>query len=204
MIVDLVHMIMRRRARQLTARLLRHIPPDGLLLDVGSGTGHNAEAFRSFSSLKVMEMDVVDLNVVGSSVVLFDGRNIPFATRSIDAATLLFVLHYVDDPAGLLSELQRTSRGRLLVMQSVYQGLAGRATLWIRELLQGRLAFHASVALRVVRAGTCPLKPKRYYTRESLEADFSRAGLKIVGHEAAPWPGLGVSRDLYVLEGAGE
>lgn len=195
-----LNLILARRARQLLARLAPHLPRRGCLLDVGSGTGHNAAAIERATHLRVTELDVADLNALGRPAIRFDGRSIPLASRSFDAVTLLFVLHYAPDPVGLLRELRRVSRGPVLILQSVHAGPVARVALWVREWLQGRLAFHVAACLGFVRATACPLQPLRYFTRAELVRQFSAAGLRVASCVASAGQGAGLSRDLYVLE----
>lgn len=196
----LLDRILARRARHVLARLRPHLPPRGMVLDVGSGTGHNASAIENSTGLRVAELDVADINALGRPVVLFDGRTIPFATRSFDAATLLFVLHYVPDPERLLRELIRVSRGPVLVLQSVHAGPAAEMALRIRECIQGRLAFRIAARAGLIPSGPCPLAPLRYYTRRALHALFARAGLRVAAWSASSRIAPCLSRDLYVLE----
>jgi len=192
--------ILARRARQLLGRLAPHLPREGRLLDVGSGTGHNAAAIEDATRLQVTEMDVTDLNTKGRQLVLFDGQNIPFGNSDFDAVLLLYVLHYAADPMGLVQELGRVARTRVIIMQSVYYGPIGRVVLWLRDWIQGRLAFRVAARLGLVPRGPCPMQPMRYYTRKELAAVFQKANLRILTRSDSPWPCLGLSRDLYVLE----
>lgn len=196
----LMNRILWRRGQKLAALLKPYLPAQGRLLDVGSGTGHNAAAIEADFDLSVTEVDVVDMNAVGRPVELYDGKTLPFDNRSFDATMLLFVLHYAPDPAGLLRELHRVTAGRIFVMQSVYDGPVGRAVLWVREWLQGRFAFEVASRLGFVPRSPCSMKPLHYFTRESLAAIFQQAGLRVVARSASAWPGARLHRDFYVLE----
>ena len=59
------HRRLRRRAERLTRRLVPHLPAGARLLDIGSGTGHNARALRVRTGGSCLEADVVDFHVVG-------------------------------------------------------------------------------------------------------------------------------------------
>ena len=98
------HRQMRRRARRLAERFAPHLATGATVLDVGSGTGHNAEALRIFGVRTCAEADVVDFHVVGDGPVVFDGTRLPFDDRAFDSCLLVFVLSYVDDPTALLRE----------------------------------------------------------------------------------------------------
>jgi ubiquinone/menaquinone biosynthesis C-methylase UbiE len=125
---------LRRRAGHLAGRIAPHLPTGATVLDIGSGTGHNAEALRARGARTCVEADVVDFHVVGVGPVVFDGARLPFADRVFDACLLTFVLSYADDPAALLHEAGGSPPGRpgLAVEPS---GAGGRIALcwgWVR------------------------------------------------------------------------
>jgi SAM-dependent methyltransferase len=196
----MMHGILRRRAEQLFKRLQPHLPVAGRTLDVGSGTGHNGAAIEKHTRLSVVKLDVTDMNAVGGPVVVYDGEKIPFPDQAFQVVISLFVLQYIADPVAFLSELRRTGRGRLLIIQSVYAGVLGEVVLRAREFVQGRGAFRAARALKLVPNGADRMRPVHFYTLEELQAVFERAELEVVEHHRSRWLGLGVSRDLYVLE----
>lgn len=191
--------VLQKRALDLFGRLRQHLPDTGMALDVGSGTGHNAACIEAKTSLTVIKVDVTDVNTVGRPVLLYDGRNLPFGDQTFDAVLALFMLHYVPDPAAFLRELGRTASGCTLLIQSVYTTPAGRLVLTLRELLQGRAAFHLARAVNAIPAARCAMQPLRFFNRDELAAVIAKAGMRIEAHVPCPWRGLGVSRDLYVL-----
>lgn len=192
--------ILLRRAYRLLERLKPHLPAAGPILDVGSGTGHNALVIEHSTGLQVTEVDVTNMNALGRPVVLYDGLHLPFGGGTFRAAIMLFVLHYLPNPVSVLREIRRVCIGRILIIQSVYTKPSGRLVLQMREWLQGRAAFYLASWLRFVPTGPCTMQPLHYFTREELHALFRQAGLHIIASSASPWPGLEVSRDLYVLE----
>ena len=189
-----------RRAEHLCRRLCPHLPARGRVLDVGSGTGHNALVLERRTGLVVTEIDVAPMNCVGRTPLLFDGARLPFADAAFDAATLLFVLHYAVDPVLLLREARRVTRGPLLVLQSVSTSRTGAALLRAREWAQGRGAYRATQWAGLLPRGPHPLNPQCFHTRPSLDRLIAAAGLHLVAREPSVdgWPGL--SRDLLILE----
>ncbi len=171
------------------------------MLDIGSGTGHNAEALRARGASTCVEADVVDFHVVGVGAVLFDGARLPFADRVFDACLLAFVLRYPDDPAALLREAGRVASRRVLVLQSSPRGRAGRIALRLRSWVQGPVAFRLCATLRLIPPSRAPLRPRRMLSRERIGELAGEAGLKL--SRVVSEPGLLglVSRDLFVLEG---
>jgi SAM-dependent methyltransferase len=182
-------------------RIAPHLPTGSTVLDIGSGTGHNAEALRAQGARTCAEADVVDFHVVGGGPVLFDGARLPFADRAFDACLLAFVLSYADDPAALLREARRVASRCVLVLQSSPRGRAGRIALWLRGWVQGRFAFRLCATLRLIPPSPSPLRRRRLLSRQRVVALAHEAGLRLA--RVVPEPrllGL-VSRDLFVLEG---
>ena len=192
--------IMVHRAAALFDRVGPHLPSLGTIADIGSGTGHNAEEIRRRTTLSVREIDVADLHWVGPGPVIIEGNRVPVEDGAFEGLLMLFVLQYLDSPQELLAEVCRISRGPVIVLQSTYRGKWGRTVLGLREFLWGRLALRVAVGLRVLQPVECPLSPRRYFTRSELHRLFDAAGLVVVKSQPAEWLGLGVSRDLYVLE----
>jgi hypothetical protein len=128
------------------------------------------------------------------------GASVPAPDRSHVVVLLLFVLHYPESASHLLRDARRISRGSVIVLQSTYSGALGLFVLRLREFVWGRLAFQMAVFMRLVQDGDCPLHPRRFYTRPELLDEFQRAGFIVRSIHPANWPGLNVSRDLFVLE----
>ncbi len=195
------HCRLRRRAGHLAGRIAPHLPMGATVLDIGSGTGHNAEALRAWGTCTCVEADVVDFHVVGVGPILFDGARLPFADRVFDACLLAFVLSYADDPAALLREAGRVASRRVLILQSSPRGRAGRIALLLRSWVQGRVAFRLCATLRLIPPSPSPLRRQRMLSRERVGELADEVGLKLA--RVVPEPGLLslVSRDLFVLEG---
>ena len=138
---SILNRMMYRRGYLLFERLNPHLPDHGKLLDVGSGTGHNAKIIEDKMELDVTELDVTDMNTLGRPVTIYDGLNIPFKDRAFDCVMMLFALHYVANPTLLLKELHRVSSQRILLLQSTWSGAWGKSVLHTREWMEGRGAF---------------------------------------------------------------
>lgn len=189
-----------RRAQRLVQFVLPDLPDEGRILDLGSGTGHNARCLTALIPHEIVEADVMDIHSVGPGPVLFDGRSLPFEDANFSAVVVLFVLQYVPDPTGLLSEIRRVTRGRVLVVQSTYSGNIGRRFLRTWEFLSGRLAFDIVRRLGLIAATHSALQPVQYFTRQSFEQICGAAGFRIVATRPFDRFRWFVNRDLYVLE----
>jgi SAM-dependent methyltransferase len=194
-----LHQMMMIRAEQLAQRLVPYLPLDGRVLDIGSGTGHNAAALARRGRFDIVEADVTDIHVVGPGPLRCDGQTLPFADRVFNAALLVFVLPYPPDPLQLLYEAGRVTDGRVLVLQSTYRSWIGRTALAISEFFWGPVAFLGARALRLIGPARFTLQARRYFSRPDLQRLAQQAGLHVQILQPEPWFGLPVSYDLLVL-----
>lgn len=110
-------------SRFTSAALLSLIRPDWTVADVGCGTGNAAELLAPFVE-RVVAIDQSEPMLAAARRRLTSRRNVDFvrgslgslslASRSIDAAVCILVLHHVPDVAAALANLARglrTTRG---------------------------------------------------------------------------------------------
>ena len=133
-------------AHKVEAALLRLVPEAGAgrLIDIGTGTGRvlellaprisqgmGVDASKAMLALARSRLARADLS--HCSVRLADMYRLPLADSGFDLAVLQMVLHYAEDPAGVVAEAARVLRlgGRLIVID-----LASHA----RADLAGKLA----------------------------------------------------------------
>lgn len=192
--------IMRRRAAGLFELIKQHLPERGVVVDIGSGTGHNAECLSAKTSLEIVECDVVDLHWVRASPDLIVEGRLPYADRSATAAMLLYVLQYPPDAASLLREAARVSSERVIVLQSTYSGRWALRMLWIRELCFGRLGYHGARIAGLVAKSDGALSPKRYLTHDQLVSIFAQAGMRVCECSWTKGVHSGLRRELFVLQ----
>ncbi len=190
----LLNRLMTWRARRLAARVAPLLPETGEILDLGSGTGHNAACLRRLRPGGVLEVDVVDFSVVGPGPALFDGRRLPFSDARFDAVTLIYVLQYAPDPVALLKEARRVCRGNIVVVQTVWEGSVGPGLYRINEAIS-RLGFHAARLFGAINPVSCPLHSRAALSRAALLQIVRRAGLAPEAWRAERHlPGLPLSR----------
>ncbi len=181
------------RAEAIAERLAPWLPR-GPLLDVGSGTGHNAAAIRSLTGAEVTEADVVAFPRCGSAPRLFDGRRLPFETGAFSATLALHVLQYPADPAELLREMARVGSRRVLVLQTV----GARPAIAVNEWVFTPGAFLAARSIGYIPPRPCPVWPRRLFTPGELVRFARRCGFEARLLEAGEtW---GMRDDLYALE----
>lgn len=191
MLKPLLDAVMERRAGALAAQIGPWLPDAGPVLDLGSGTGHLAARLARERGLSVVAADVADIHVAGPPPVLVSDGALPFADGAFSASLLLYVLAYPADPAAVLAEAARVTRGPLIVVQTVSAGRVGRAWHRGREFAWTYVAFHASRLLGYVpRGARFSMRTRRFYTAAALERDVAAAGLRIAARrERAVLPG---------------
>ena len=196
----LLDLVMRRRARALVDRLAPLLPPGGRLLDVGSGTGHNAAALLDRGlCASVTPVDVVDLRITGPEVVVGSLETLSFPEKSFDLSLLLYVLQYPIDPADMLRSCARVSRDGVLVVQSTYDDVLGLGLLGLNELAWGPGAWAVARALGWVRPARFSLATRRLMSERRLLAAIDRAGLRLERRLPCPWRSGHVRSDAWVL-----
>ncbi len=144
--------------------------PHSRILDVGGGTGVIAQAVKElFPVERVEAVDLVDRFCPGLSIPVgrFDGRTLPYADASFDAAMLNNVLHHVPvaERVDLLREIRRVVRGALYIKDHEQRGLADAARLAALDAI-GNIPFGGMVWAR-------------YLTRAEWEALAAAAGYGI-------------------------
>ena len=187
MLKSMLDAVMERRARQLMDHVGAWLPADGRVLDLGSGTGHLSARLQRELGLEVVTADVSDIHVVGPPPVLIAEDVLPFAEKVFSATLLFFVLSYPNDPAGVLAEAARVTRGSIILVQSLHSNRLGYAWLRVREFLWTMVAFHVSKVLGYVPAkAKFTMHPRRFYTAHALQRDVMAAGLRIRSRRERP------------------
>jgi ubiquinone/menaquinone biosynthesis C-methylase UbiE len=194
--------VMERRARQLIEHVSAWLPSEGPVLDLGSGTGHLSARLERERGLEMITADVTDMHVVGPPPVLITGGVLPFEDGKFAAALLLFMLAYPNDPAGVLSEVARVTRGPVIIVQSLHAGRLGYAWLRVREFLWTIVAFHVSKLLGYVPPeAEFTMKTRRFYTARTLERAVDAGGLRLRARQERPvLPGRALVVGAWVLE----
>jgi SAM-dependent methyltransferase len=189
MLKSMFDAVMERRSRQLLAHVGPWLPNDGPVLDLGSGTGHVSSMLERERGLDVITADVSDMHVVGRPPLLIPDGALPFEKGTFSAVLLFFMLAYPDDPAAVLAEAARVTRGPVIVVQTLYSGRLGHAWHRGREFLWTILAFHVSKLVGYVPPNaTFTMRTRRFYTAQALRRDVLAAGLQIRARKE--WPVL--------------
>jgi ubiquinone/menaquinone biosynthesis C-methylase UbiE len=180
MLKRLFDAVMERRARQLLDHVAPWLPDQGPVLDLGSGTGHLSARLAREAGLEVVPADVSDLHVVGRPPVPIVDGVLPFEDGTFSVSLLCFMLAYPTDPARVLSEAARVTRGPIIVVQSLHSNRVGHVFLGVREFLWTVVAFRVSKVLGYVpAAATFTMHTRRFYTARELQRDVMAAGLRV-------------------------
>lgn len=199
---SVLNAVMERRARRLMEQVGAWLPAEGPVLDLGSGTGHFAARVERELGLEVVTADVSDIHVVGRPPILIADGALPFKDKTFSAALLLFMLAYPDDPAVVLTEVARVTRGPIIIVQSLHATRVGYAWLRVREFLWTTVAFHFSKRLGYVSPqAEFTMNTRRFYSAEELCRDLLAAGLRIRSRRERPiLPGRSLVIAGWILE----
>ncbi|HSK18893.1 MAG TPA: class I SAM-dependent methyltransferase [Longimicrobiales bacterium] len=194
--------VMERRADQLMEQVRDWVPPEGPLLDLGSGTGHFPARLERELSLEVVTADVTDMHVTGRPPVIVADGAVPFESGTFHAVFLFFMLAYPKDPAAVLAEAARVSRGPVIVVQSLYSGRLGHMWHRGREFVWTIVAFHVSKLIGYVpRSAKFTMSTRRFYTAPELEREVVAAGLRVRSRRERPvLPGRALVVAAWMLE----
>ena len=168
MLKSIIDAVMERRARQQMEHVRGWLPAEGPVLDLGSGTGHLSARLERELGLDVVGADVTDLHVVGRPPVLIAGEVLPFEEDTFSAALLFFMLAYPRNPAGVLAEVARVTRGPIILIQTLHSNRLGYAWLRAREFFWTFAAFRLSKFVGYVSPkATFTMRTRRFYTARS-------------------------------------
>jgi SAM-dependent methyltransferase len=199
---SLLDAVMERRARQLLDQVGEWLPKEGPVLDLGSGTGHLSARLQKEMGIEVVTADVSDIHVVGPRPVKIADGPLPFQEAEFTGALLFFMLAYPQNPAAVLQEAARVTRGPIIIVQSVYSGRLGYVWHRGREFFWTIVAFHVSRLLGYVsRDAAFAMNTRRFYTAPELQREVSAAGLRVTSRRDRPiLPGGALVVAGWVLE----
>lgn len=119
-----------RRVETLGRLLVRHLPQNASLLEVGAGSGE----LLSWIATERPDLDVTGIDILVREdtevpIAAFDGETIPYDESSFDVVMFVDVLHHTDDATVLLKEARRVARRQILIKDHFVEGLLAEPTL---------------------------------------------------------------------------
>jgi ubiquinone/menaquinone biosynthesis C-methylase UbiE len=96
------------------------------VLDIGSGNGLVADLIKKRITGKINCIDVIDINKSGIPTTIYDGVHIPFDIERFDVVVCNFVLHHTVNQTGLIKEMMRVARSRVVILEDTPQNVIDR------------------------------------------------------------------------------
>lgn len=143
----------------------------GSVLKVGNGLGYSA-TFIAKTNPRLTIIDVhKDRRAINKAdVLIYDGKNIPFADQAFDCAVCTYVLHHTPSPLAVLSELKRVAK-RIIIIEETYGNIFAKFDLIYRDILVNFAARQRS-----------KIHWKSYFKTGELESFFAKNELMMVTH----------------------
>jgi len=130
------------RAQGITGRFERFIGDRERVIDIGCGPGHVARILREAKDLEIELVDVRPYSAAaGMKATLADGRRLPYRDGAFETSLLILVLHHCRDPLGMLSEAIRVSRGKMVVIEDVYDNAFEKYITFIGDAVLNKEFF---------------------------------------------------------------
>jgi hypothetical protein len=90
------------------------------------------------------------------------------------------MLAYPNDPACVLAEAARVTKGPIILVQSLHASRFGYGWLRVREFLWTIVAFRVSKLVGYIPPkASFAMNTRRFYTADTLRRDVTAAGLRI-------------------------
>lgn len=137
-IADQIHegYVYNRRVAVLSDAIVKLIPQNARVLDVGCGDGLISKLIQSKrSDIKIEGVDVLLRPKSNIQIKKFDGQHLPYANGSFDTVMFIDVLHHTDDPAVLLREAARVSNNCIIIKDHTKNSILAGPILHFMDLV---------------------------------------------------------------------
>ena len=103
------------------------------IVDIGGGGGWISQELQKRKHTKNLILDVTNLNQTDLPLVIYDGKNMPFADNTFDSAFLICVLHHCSDPERVLKEAKRIVKNKIIIIENIAKNPIGRFVLCCKD-----------------------------------------------------------------------
>ena len=167
--------------------------PEGVksLLDVGAGSGQIAfNILKKNTKLRVMGVDTLIRKNIFIPIKSYDGKRIPFKSKSFDVVMAIDVLHHTHDPIKVLKEMARVSHRYILIKDHTANNFYDKNLLKFMDYFGNKLY---GVVL-----------PYNYLSKDQWARAFKKNNLEVISEitklHIYPWPfDLIFGRKLHCL-----
>ena len=101
-------------------------------MDFGCGNLLIAKFIQGNLDVKIIGIDVIDINLTSLPLKIYDGERIPFEDKYFDVTYAGFVFHHTNNIGPLLSECIRVTKSRIIILEDIYEN---NFELWITKAL---------------------------------------------------------------------
>jgi len=158
------------RAQAAVNELAPFILPGNRVIDIGAGGCRVAEHLMRVSGVEVTPIDVVDHNLTDLPLEIYDGKKLPYPSKSFDISLLVFVLHHATDFAATFSEAQRVSKDRIIIIEDTPQTSFERFA-WRKLDYYGNHAQHPDV--NIAHGTKSPEEWKAFFETSGSSIQYS-------------------------------
>ena len=192
-LVDQIHggYVHNRRCRVLSDAIAKLIPQNARVLDVGCGDGLISKIIQQKRpDIAIEGVDVLVRPDTHIEVKHFDGDHLPYPDSSFDAVIFIDVLHHTNDPAILIAEAARVTRGVVLFKDHRRNGVLAGPTLHFMDWV-GNARHGVSI-------------PANYWPEERWRETFERLNLTVKDWTSdvplyPPWAAWVFGRSLHFV-----
>ena len=132
MIRKIKRLLNKRRAKKIANFICPLLSEGDRVLDFGCGNLLVAEFIQANLDVKIIGIDIIDINLMSLPLKIYDGERIPFEDKYFDVTYVGFLFHHTDTIDSLLSECIRVTKKRIIILEDVYEN---NFELWITKTL---------------------------------------------------------------------
>ena len=141
--VDTLHrrvhgaLVFDRRRDRLVQALLRQLPPNSQVLDIGCGSGEIGSDLIA-AGHRVVGAETLLRDDCAIDVVSFDGRTLPFDDDAFEWAVIVDVLHHAADPTRVVAEAKRVTQRGVVIKDHYAENGWQRGVLGVMDWVGNR------------------------------------------------------------------